>query len=276
MQELTTLPIIGTLIGDVCGSTYEFDQGPRTPDLDLFPSGSTVTDDSILALGIRRAMLRCSATTPRYEVQNIAAEELQRVGREFPNPKGSYGTMFSQWVKAENPKPYGSWGNGALARTSPLIVPAVGTAWVYRRQAQAMTAATHNDSVALYTQNLYVNACFALQQGTSKETVAAILSDEISRAYSDPFIVELAGLRETNRHHEAADYTLKLAFNAFFEATDFESTLRNALSLGGDTDTVAAIACTLAMQTYEVPKDLAQQAWELAPGCFRKEVEKVY
>ena len=112
----------GAIIGDIVGSTYEFNN-VKTRDFPLFPQGSDFTDDSIMTFAVAKALFR--AREEQVSFKAVLVEEMQRLGREYPCPMGAYGGRFSCWLRSKDPQPYGSFGNGSAMRVSPCGLIAV-------------------------------------------------------------------------------------------------------------------------------------------------------
>ncbi len=241
--------MIGALIGDIVGSRFEWNNC-RRKDFTLLPPACFFTDDSIMSLAVAQALLDCQPDAS--DLARHAIRQMQTLGREYPD--GGYGGMFARWLATENPQPYGSYGNGAAMRVS-----ACGYAGETREQVQRLsrvvTAVTHNHPEGIKGAEATAVGVWMARQGAS----LAELRDALTTHYY-PISFTLDDIRETYSFNETCQETVPQALEAFFESTSFEDAIRNAISIGGDSDTLAAITGALAEAYYGVPETLRQQA----------------
>ena len=238
--------IIGTICGDIIGSPYEF-HSIKTKDFELFGRKSIFTDDTVMTLAIANWLIKDKTS------EDVLIKELQDFGNRYIN--AGYGRMFLNWISEENPQPYGSWANGSAMRVSPC-------AWAADSLEEAQDLAyksavvTHNHPEGIKGALATVDAIYLARIGASKDEIKSHIEtryeydlnrsvDEIRPSYS--FDVSCAG-------------SVPESIICFLEADDFEDTIRNCVSLGGDADTQAAIAGGIASAYWEVPGDIVDNS----------------
>ena len=241
--------MIGAIIGDIVGSRFEWNNH-RSKDFDLFAPNCEATDDSIMTLALGQAILACEGDYRRLGEE--AVQHMQRLGRKYPG--AGYGGRFAQWLHLKDPKPYNSFGNGATMRVSPCAWAAgsFGEACLLSRK---VTEVTHNHEEGLKGAEATTAAIWMARQG---EKIPAI-REYINRHYY-PLNFTLDSIRYSYSFDESSQGTVPQAIVAFLESTDFEDALRGAISIGGDSDTLAAITGSIAQAYYGVPEDIRQQA----------------
>lgn len=190
---------------------------------------------------------------PDYsDLSKNAVECMQRIGRNYPDC--GYGGTFGRWMFSDDPKPYNSYGNGAAMRVS-----AAGFAASSLEEAKQMsgmiTEVTHNHPEGMKGAEATVTAIYMARTGSSIPEIR----DVIDRNYY-PMDFTLDGIRDTYQFNETCQNTVPQALMAFFESTGFEDAIRNAISIGGDSDTIAAITGGIAEAYYGVPTDIRKQA----------------
>lgn len=234
---------IGAVVGDIVGSIYEFDNH-RSKDFALFGDGVEFTDDSIMTIATMQALMNGAKS-------NDFVGAYKHFGNKYPS---SYGVRFSQWLTSDNSQPYDSWGNGAPMRVSPV-------AWFYdnledvERTAKVSAEVTHNHPDGIKGAQSIAGAAFLARTGKSKEEIKAYIEK-----YGYFLDFKLNDIRDTYQFDESSEGTIPLAVVAFLESTDFEDAIRNAISIGGDSDTVAAITGSIAEAFYGVPNDIVNKA----------------
>ena len=238
--------IIGTICGDVIGSLYEFNP-IKTKDFELFPRGSTFTDDTVMTLAIANWLIRDKTS------ERVLIEELQNFGNRYIN--AGYGRMFLNWLREENPKPYGSWANGSAMRVSPC-------AWVADSLEEAQDLAyksavvTHDHPEGIKGALATVDAIYLARIGASKEEI----KDHVETRYEYNLDRSVDRIRQYYRFDVSCAGSVPESIICFLEADDFEDTIRNCVSLGGDADTQAAIAGGIASAFWDVPKNIAYKS----------------
>lgn len=234
--------MLGAIIGDVAGSRFEW-HNIKTKDFEFFGSGSRLTDDSIMTLAVARAILESRSDFSDLEEQ--VAKWMQTLGRAFPD--AGYGGKFQRWLFSENPAPYNSMGNGAAMRVSPAGFAATSLEDA-KLLARKVTGVTHNHPEGLRAAEAVASAIYLARTGKS----LAEIRDYTDRNYY-PMDFTLDEIRPEYGFDMTCQGSVPQAFMALFESVGFEDAIRNAVSIGGDSDTIAAIAGGMAEAFYGIP-----------------------
>ncbi|MCL7931060.1 ADP-ribosylglycohydrolase family protein [Halomonas llamarensis] len=243
--------MIGAITGDMVGSMYEH-QPIKTKDFPLFSPRSCFTDDSVLTVAVASAILN---DTPY-------AEAVRQIGRQYPN--AGYGGSFIQWLTGPNAGPYYSWGNGAAMRVSPVGF-AYATEADVLAQAKATAEITHNHPEGIKGAQATALAVFWARTGADKATIR----ETLTQRFDYDLARTLADIRPRYRFDVSCQGSVPEAIIAFLEANSYEDALRNAVSLGGDSDTQACIAGGIAEAFYGVPDTLYTEVkHRLTPGLW--------
>ncbi len=244
--------MLGAIVGDYVGSIHEFDP-PKRKDFTLLDRRCTVTDDSILTIAVAEWLLDGVDLVSRFH-ELVAAY-----------PQAGWGGMFVHWALAKRDEPYNSFGNGAAMRVSPV-------GWAFDtmdetlRAAAASAAVTHNHPEGIMGAQAAAAAMFLARTTHDRKHIR----HEIERRFGYDLGRGLADIRPTYRFDETCQGTVPEAIIAFLESADFEDAIRNAISLGGDADTLAAIAGGIAHAFYgTVPPDLTRAALDAVPVGLR-------
>ncbi len=259
MIPLPSKPLycMGAICGDVIGSTYEFHR-IKHKHFTLFPKGSRPTDDSVMTVANMLWL-----TNPD---ENQLTDSMQQMGRKYP--MAGYGHKFREWLRSDDAQPYGSFGNGSAMRVSPV-------AWVgdtldrVLDLAQMSASVTHNHPEGIKGAQATAAAIFLARTGHDKASIKEYVQQhfayDLSRTLSD--------IRPGYGFNSSCQQSVPEAIICFLEGTNYEDTIRNAVSLGGDADTQAAIAGSIAEAYYgDVPEDILSQAWQLLPADMQKAV----
>jgi ADP-ribosylglycohydrolase len=243
--------MLGAIAGDVIGSVYE--AGPvKTADFELFPPGARFTDDTVLTVATAEALLGDGDYAGAY----------RRYGRAFPN--AGYGGSFFRWLFSEDAGPYNSWGNGAAMRVSPVGF-ALDSIDDVLAEAARSAAVTHNHPEGIKGAQATALAVFLAR---SKESKASIRS-EIQDRFDYDLTHALDAIRPPYRFDVSCQGSVPESLIAFLESTDYERAVRNAVSLGGDADTMACIAGGIAEAFYGgVPEQIAREVRSRLPEGF--------
>lgn len=239
----------GAILGDIIGSPFEFDRGDKTKDFKLFSRRSYFTDDSVMTLAVCEALLKVGLDATVEEIEEAVITSMQSWGRRYPH--AGYGGYFSQWLRLKHPQPYNSFGNGSAMRVS-----AVG--WLYdsiertRTVAKAVTQITHNHPEGIKGAQATASAIYLARNGASKQEI----KEYIEKEFHYDLNRTLNEIRPTYHMDETCQKTVPEAIIAFLESKDFEDAIRNAVSLGGDTDTLGAITGSIAEAYYGIPQTL--------------------
>jgi ADP-ribosyl-[dinitrogen reductase] hydrolase len=234
------LSCIGAITGDIVGSIYEFDN-IKTKDFPLFNDRNEFTDDSIMTIATMQSLL--DGGNEEDFITNY-----QQLGVKYPS---SYGLRFGDWLLSRDPQPYNSWGNGSAMRVSPV-------AWFYNdletveHAAKQSATVTHNHPEGVKGAQATAAAIFMARTGNSKQEIKKYIQDKYD--YILDFTLE--DIRPRYRFDESCAGTVPPAIVAFLESTDFEDAIRNAVSIGGDSDTLAAITGSIAEAFYGIPDEV--------------------
>ena len=236
----------GAILGDIIGSPFEFDRGDKSKEFDLFTKGCRFTDDSVMTMAIAEALIAVGPDANVTEIEEAVTANMQDWGKRYPH--AGYGGRFRVWLRARNPKPYGSYGNGSAMRVSSagwLFSPIERT----REVAEATAAVTHNHPEGIKGAVSTASCIFLARNGATKEEIKGYVEREFHYDLSR----SLEEIRPYYHHVESCQQTVPEAITAFLEAESFEDAVRNAVSLGGDTDTLAAITGSIAEAFFGVP-----------------------
>ncbi len=244
--------MFGAILGDVIGSPYEFDRGRKTKEFPLFSDASEFTDDTVMTIAVAEAFLEAEHNASDEEIRHLLVSSMRRWGRKYPF--AGYGMRFSIWLAEPRPKPYGSYGNGSAMRVSS-------TAWLFndletvRKMARLSAEVTHNHTEGIKGAEATATAIFLARRGKSKEEIKAYIETELGYDLSRT----CDEIRPDYYHVESCMETVPEAITAFLEGDSFEDVIRTAVSLGGDCDTLTAIAGSIAEGFYGVPEELKKE-----------------
>lgn len=241
--------MIGAIIGDIVGSRFEWNNC-RRKDFELFTPKCFATDDSIMTLAVGKALMCSQPDWSDLPAQAVRC--MQEVGRPYPHC--GYGGRFQEWMYSDDPRPYHSFGNGAAMRVSAcgFVARSMEEAKALSR---AVTGVTHDHPEGYKGAEAVTVAIYMARTSSA----LAEIRKRIDREYY-PMDFTLDGIRDTYRFNETCRRTVPQALMAFFESTGFEDAIRNAISIGGDSDTLAAITGGVAQAYYGVPAALEAQA----------------
>ena len=231
------------------GSAYEFNN-TRDTGFDLFPEGASYTDDSVMTLAVAQAILDCAGDWT--ELGKKAVTSMQRLGRLYP--EAGYGGRFAVWLQRDDPQPYHSYGNGAAMRVSPCGFAASSLEEAVLL-ADRVTEVTHNHPEGMKAARAVASAIYLARTGHSPAEIRAFIETQY---YAIDFTLD--SIRPGYGFDVSCQGSVPQAFQSLFESTGFEDAVRNAVSLGGDSDTIGAITGGMAQAVYGVPADLRDQA----------------
>lgn len=257
--------MLGAIIGDIVGSRFEFDRGDKSRDFELLTRRCKVTDDSVMTAAVAEALLGVGRDAGEEEVKAALITSMKKWGQKYPH--AGYGARFIHWVLSDDPKPYGSYGNGSGMRVSPA-------GWLYdslertREVARWTAEVTHNHPEGVKGAESVAAAVYLARNGTSQDEIRKYITNEFGYDLSRT----LDEIRPDYHHVEDCMRTMPEAFECFLEADSYESTLRNVMFIGGDTDTLCAIAGAVAEASWGVPEDIT----ELASSFIPDDIEDVY
>lgn len=241
--------MLGAIIGDIVGSRFEWNN-IKTKEFEFFTQECTVTDDSIMSLAVAKALLESGKELGK--LSQIAASCLQEIGRPYHNC--GYGGMFYEWMYSDSPQPYNSFGNGAAMRVSACGY-AAGSLGEAKKLSRAVTEITHNHPEGIKGAEATAAALYMAKSGSNISEIR----DYMNTHYY-PMDFTLNDIRDSYQFDVTCQGTVPQAIMAFLESSDFEDAIRNAISIGGDSDTLAAITGCLAGAYYGIPADIRNQA----------------
>ena len=241
--------MLGAIIGDIAGSRFEW-HNIKTKEFDFLTYKCSLTDDSIMTLALAQTIL---VSKPDYsDLSKKAVEFMQALGRNYPDC--GYGEKFRHWIFSNNPQPYNSFGNGAAMRVSPAGFAATSLNEA-KMLAKKITEVTHNHPEGIKGAEATVVAIYLARTGSS----ILEIRDYIDKNYY-PMNFTLDGIRKDYCYDVTCQGSVPQALAAFFESTNFEDAIRNAISIGGDSDTLAAICGGVAEAYYGIPTDIRKHA----------------
>ena len=253
MRKGITLAIYGAAIGDVWGSRWEFDSmKPKSLEEALqFRDGSSWTDDTIMTAALADAVIQWDASEPKGRrdlacLSTLAIREMRGYGRRYP---ASYGGSFALWLASKNPKPYNSLGNGAAMRISPAGLFASSLEEAIRI-ADSLTCVTHNHPEGMDCARAVAALIFLAKEGKSKKEMREYLKRNHKEIFSKISLMNLEDLHETYVFNETSMGTIPQAIWCFLYSKTFHACLARSLYVGGDSDTLAAISCSIAAPFY--------------------------
>ncbi len=256
----------GAILGDMIGAPYEFDRGSKTKDFPLFCERSRFTDDSVMTVAVAEALMDVAGKS-EAQIRKALVDSMQKWGRQYPD--AGYGGRFIRWLWANDPRPYGSYGNGSAMRVASA-------GWLYesleetRRMARLTAEVTHNHPEGIKGAEATAAAIWMSRNGSSKEEI----KDYIVREFGYDLSRSCDEIRPGYRHVESCQETVPEAITAFLEGESFEDVIRTAVSLGGDCDTLTCIAGSMAEAFYGVPALLESECKKRLPEDMREVLER--
>jgi len=243
--------MLGVIAGDVIGSVFEF-QAIKTTEFPLFGEGTTFTDDSVLTVATASVLLGEADYLTAYRSFGIRY------------PKSGYGVRFNQWLQSYDDRPYKSYGNGSAMRVGP-----VGFAFAdvrrLLREAKKSASVTHNHPEGIKGAQATALAVSLARRGVGRDAIR----DEITARFGYDLSRTVDRIRPTYSFNETCQGTVPEAIICALESSNWEDAIRKAISLGGDADTLAAIAGGIAEALYgEVPDPIARRVRALLPAEF--------
>ena len=263
--------LYGAIIGDIVGSRFE-GKGKKikTKDFEFFAPNCRFTDDTVMTIAVAEVMMKFCGSGIGMDILNFKAnnlvESMQSWGRKYPH---GYGRRFKEWLFSDNPRPYNSFGNGSAMRVSAVGWYADKTEWV-KGAAWWTAQVTHDHPEGIKGAESVAVAIYLARTGHSKEEI----KNYIEKNFNYNLSRKLDDIRPTYHFDVTCQGSVPEAIIAFLESADFEDAVRNAVSLGGDSDTLAAIAGSIAEAFYGVPENLIEKCREYLPSDILEVVDK--
>jgi type I restriction enzyme M protein len=267
--------MLGAIIGDIVGSRFEWNNH-KDKHFELFTEDCRMTDDSIMTLAVAKALMETEKAmeyvadgqewNSEYYIllEKMSIGYMQAFGRRYPDC--GFSRAFFQWIISDDPKAYNSFSNGAAMRISPVAY--VGRSEKeMQRLSKTVTGVSHNHAEGLKGAEATATAIFMARSGSSKDEIRNRIAENY---YSLDFTLD--GIKDSYRFTTDCQATVPQAIVAFLESTSFDDAVRNAVSLGGDSDTLAAIAGAIAEAHYGIPEQIKERAL----SCFDDELFSVY
>lgn len=251
--------MLGAIIGDIIGSVYEF-ESDKTKDFELFAGGCHLTDDSMMTIAVGCACTKADLQDEE-DFKSWVIYYMRKIGRQFP--AAGYGHHFFRWIKSDFMGAYNSFGNGSAMRVSPV-------AWVAKsleeteKLAKWSAEVTHNHPEGIKGAQAVASAIYLARIGKSKEEIKEYIEKQY---YALGFTLD--EIRPTYAFDVTCQGSVPQAIQCFLESTDFEDAIRNAISLGGDGDTIGAMSGAIAEAYYGIPETIKENVEQYFTGAVK-------
>lgn len=249
--------MLGALVGDIIGSTYEF-YGTKRTDFELFEEGCRFTDDSVMTLAVAKWLVEDKKHTTKMLIKCM-----QELGQKHPG--AGYGGLFYSWLYQDDPQPYNSWGNGAGMRVSPVGLYAK-TLDEALELAAVTASVSHNHPEGVKGAQAIATSVFLCKQGKTKQEIR----DYVEKTFGYNLHRTIAGIRPRYGFDVSCQGSVPEAIIAFLEGNSFEEVIRLAISLGGDSDTIGCMAGAIAACMYPIPNYIAERCNNLLTDDLRE------
>ena len=242
--------MLGAIVGDIIGSAYEF-KNTKRKEFHLFTPKSKFTDDTVMTLAVARWL--CD---DKEHCKETLVQRMQELGRRYPT--AGYAGSFMRWLYNPEPQPYNSYGNGSAMRVSPVafyshsLQEALGLAKI-------SAEVTHNHSEGIKGAQAIASSIYLARHGATKREIKSYVEENFHYDLSQ----QLDDIRPTYSYDMSCQNTVPQALLAFLEGANFEDVIRSAVSIGGDSDTIAAMAGGIAQAFYVIPKKLSSYCYAL-------------
>lgn len=254
--------MLGAIIGDIVGSTREW-HNVKTEDFELLPQGSRFTDDTVMTLAVAKWLM----DDPSHKADSLV-RIMQDMGRRYPN--AGYGGMFRRWLNSDNPQPYGSYGNGSAMRVSPVGMYAKSLDEALEL-ARITASVTHNHPEGIKGAQAVAAAVY--MQLNEEFDVKGEVKRYVEANFGYDLDIKLEDIRNEYRFDASCQGSVPIAIMAFLQRYNAFDTLRLAISMGGDSDTIGCMATSIAYACpfniisshTNIPEDVVAKCRELLP-----------
>ena len=242
--------LLGTIIGDIVGSRFELINNKTGKEFELFNSRCRFTDDTVMTLAVAKIFLDVNDNLSNFREQII--KSMVEVGRKYPNC--GYGPSFYFWLKNDEHEPYGSYGNGSAMRISAVGIVGKNIEDI-KKMSKMITNVSHNHPDSINGSEAVAVAIHMALNGKNKEEIKKYIESNYFKIYD----LKKDVMKPKDFHINCVE-TVKQSLIAFLESTDFEDAIRNAIALGGDSDTIGAITGSISSAYYGIPDDICNKA----------------
>jgi len=244
--------MLGAIAGDIIGSVYEWNN-IKTTDFPLFSDDCYFTDDTVLTVAVADCIL--------HGLDYVST--FKKYASLYPD--AGYGSTFSRWIMSKNSEPYNSWGNGSAMRVSPIGY-AFNTLEETLINARRSAEVTHNHPEGIKGAQATASAIYLARTGKSKDEIRDYITSNFGYVLSE----SIESIRKWYKYDVSCQGTVPPAIVAFLESKDFEDAIRKAISVGGDSDTLACITGSIAHAYYgEIPKHIRTKVLEILDDRLR-------
>jgi ADP-ribosylglycohydrolase len=259
----------GAMIGDMVGRPYEW-HNIKKKDFPLFSAHSGFTDDSVMTVAVAEALMMANEmgeADDEKSTKDLIVSSMTKFGLRYPN--AGYGGTFYHWLHNRLKEPYNSWGNGSAMRVSPA-------GWLYddiettRKMAAWTAEVTHNHPEGVKGAESVASAIFLARTGSTKDEIR----DYIVKEFGYDLSRTCDEIRPDYEFDVSCQGSVPQAITAFLEGKTFEDVIRTAVSLGGDSDTIGAMAGSIAEAFYGVPEDFKRECENRLPDDLLEVLKK--
>lgn len=249
--------MLGAIAGDIIGSVYEFTK-QKQYDFEMLPKGSRFTDDSVMTVAVAHWLSHCDEEGNTDHSKDHLVKCMQTLGHEYPF--AGYGSSFNAWLWCEDPQPYNSWGNGAAMRVSPVGLYAE-TLDEALELAKITAEVSHNHPEGIKGAQAVASAVWMAKHGYTKDEIR----DYIMARFHYDLTRTVDEIRLGYQWDVSCQGSVPESIICFLEGTDFMDVVRLAVSLGGDADTMASIAGSIAACIYPIPECIENECEKILP-----------
>jgi len=263
--------MIGSICGDIIGSVFEW-HNVKSESFELFSRESCFTDDTVMTVAVADKLLTC-ANLHGFGNNAAAARAYAARYRQYysRHPHAGFGQMFSDWAKKGEYTKQRSYGNGAVMRVAPIGY-AFDNISAVTKEARLSCLYTHNHHEAIQGAEVIAGCVFLARTGSSKDEIQAFARKKYGYHHTDYILNDI---RPDYKFNSRTSYSVPPAISAFLESDDYESAIRKAISIGGDSDTIACIAGGIAHAFYKsMPKQIYDKCMTLLDSGLRKTINE--